>query len=570
MANWINKLCPKIEIKEEKKNYIKKEIIDQGYDEEKFNTYIKNLNNENNNNISKMNCSMDNLKQIVTTFKNINSSSLSSTTEKKEKCPETLEVSIEGIIPGIQKSQYDKDVFKIFGEAFSKHEEKIYCEKLKENELSKREDLYIDIISPVKIKTGGLSFSYYQYTIKTEPIGFSVVRKLSDFELLNETIPKYNKGKFNPLLTKFPMNLSDDSEKKLIFLKYYLNSIIEEPYYRSLPIVLNFLSLSQNEWDIKAKQFQKVKEITSIEKMLDLNGFYDIKISDEENFKATKIKEDLKKKEAAYKKLNEDIDELFPYMEKMSVCLKNISQDLLQLKYIYGDGNKSMETLSDTFHHLYLIIKSWGEDYIKQTNFLKNEFKYFFKYMSKEINSFNDNYERYENIKEEYKNKFAKYQKKSSLKSKHHEEIKEYKKIFGFYLLNVKNEYNKLNERQGKRINKQFFLFNKEREVFFQDYENFLKLFNCKEKEFNIFPPDVSVSFIEKQNDKFNNNSNLNFTNNIKDFEEKEEEKRNSLESIENEEKVDEKNNVKEKVEETEEDDIKNKNREKNSEDSFN
>ena len=92
-----------------------------------------------------------------------------------------LEVSIEGIIPGIPKSQADKDVFKIFGEAFTDYEEKINCYKLSENELSKRKDLSVEILSPVKIKPNGLSFSYFQYTIKTNPIGYSVLRKLSVF-----------------------------------------------------------------------------------------------------------------------------------------------------------------------------------------------------------------------------------------------------------------------------------------------------------------------------------------------------------------------------------------------------
>ena len=165
--------------------------------------------------------------------------------------PETFEISIEGIIPGVPKSQYDKDVFKIFGEAFSNYEERIMCEKMKTNEITKRNDLHVEVCSPVKIKPSGLSFSYFQYTVKTEPIGFSVVRKLSDFELLYETIPKYNNGKYNPLLTKFPIGLSDDSEKKVLFLKFYANALVEDAYYRSLPIVFEFLALSQSEWKKK-------------------------------------------------------------------------------------------------------------------------------------------------------------------------------------------------------------------------------------------------------------------------------------------------------------------------------
>jgi hypothetical protein len=55
----------------------------------------------------------------------------------------SLVYSIEGIIPGIPKNKIDKDIFKIFGEAISNYEEIMNCEKLKENELTEREDLFI-------------------------------------------------------------------------------------------------------------------------------------------------------------------------------------------------------------------------------------------------------------------------------------------------------------------------------------------------------------------------------------------------------------------------------------------
>ena len=92
--------------------------------------------------------------------------------------------------------------------------------------------------------------------------------------------------------------------------------------------------------------------------MPSITGYFDIKISNEDDFKAMKIKEDIKKKDEIYTKLNDNLDELFPIMDKMSVCLKNISQNLLNLKNIYGDGNKSTEVLSNCFQHLYLIIKT--------------------------------------------------------------------------------------------------------------------------------------------------------------------------------------------------------------------
>ena len=87
--------------------------------------------------------------------------------------------------------------------------------------------------------------------------------------------------------------------------------------------------------------------------MYNLDEYFNIKINHEDDFKAMKIKDDIKQKDEIYKKLNENMDELFPIMEKISVCLKNISQNLLNLKNIYGDGHKCNETLSYCYQQLY-------------------------------------------------------------------------------------------------------------------------------------------------------------------------------------------------------------------------
>ena len=481
----------------------------------------------------------------------------------------SLEFSIEGIIPGIPKNKIDKDIFKIFGEAISNYEEIMNCEKLKENELTEREDLFIEIETPMKINPGGICFSYYQYTIKTNPIGYNVIRKLSDIELLYEIIPNYNKTKFNPLLPKFQLGLNDDSEKKLLFLRFYLNSLVEDPYYRSLPIVFDFFSLPQNEWNKKSKEYKKKKEIKDLEKMVNIEGSHYIKISNEEDFQAMRIKDNIKIKDEAYNKLNDDMDELLPIMEKMSVCLKNISQDLLNLKNIYYDGNKSTEILGNCFEQLNLIIKEWGENYIKQKNYLKNEFKYFFKYINKELNSFLKNIELYENVKEEYEKKFMKFQKMPSPEEKDEENIIYLKKLYGLHLVHVIDEYKKLNERQGKRTNKKFISFNKGKEIILQDYNNFNKIFNIKQS-YNL--PDVYSSYLGKQSDILNlNASKISKKSHQNRYSQKEETEERIIveekEDIENKERKEEKENIENKEKEEEKEDIENKEIEEEKED---
>ena len=400
-----------------------------------------------------------------------------------------LDYIFEGIIPGTPKPRRDK---AIFGKQFDNYEKKINCIKIAENELTKRKDLFVKI-----------TFSQSQYTVETSPLGYSVIRKLSDFEILYKTIPKFNYFKFNPLLPKFPSNLDDNSEEKVLFLNYYLNALIEDSYYRSLPIVFNFINLPQIEWDKRVRTYQKVKEITEINKIFNIEDYFNIKINDKNVSNAMKIKDDIKKTEEIYKKLNDNWDELFPIMEKMSICLKKISENYAQLKNIYNKSDKCNEALSNCFQQLCKIFNNWSDNYIKQKNLLKIQFKYFFKYINIETNSFLKNIENYENKKDEYLKVFKKY--KGSHTSRDREYLEQKRDLFGLHLINVIDEYQKLSERQGKRLNKQFFLYNNEKETIFQDFSNFYKLFNFKIKNSLI---DEVVSNIGNKNDILNINQN--------------------------------------------------------------
>ena len=51
--------------------------------------------------------------------------------------------------------------------------------------------------------------------------------------------------------------------------------------------------------------------------MVNLEGSHYIKISNEEDFKAMRIKDNIKIKDEAYNKLNDDMDELLPIFLKI-------------------------------------------------------------------------------------------------------------------------------------------------------------------------------------------------------------------------------------------------------------
>ena len=127
----------------------------------------------------------------------------------------------------------------------------VKTEHLQPNEISDNNELFITISNPQKVKTGLLSLPYFQYDMITQPVGYKVVRKVSDYTFLYETLPIINCTLFNPILPHFELGLKDNSSKKMLYIQNYMNSLIENKSFRTLPIVLEFLTLEQYKWNNK-------------------------------------------------------------------------------------------------------------------------------------------------------------------------------------------------------------------------------------------------------------------------------------------------------------------------------
>lgn len=414
------------------------------------------------------------------------------------------------IILSGKKKNKNKDMFYLE----EKEENKILCQKLEKNELTERNDLDIIISYPNKVKKKMFTNSM-QYIIETNPIGFKTTRELKDFEYLYEKLPLINSKIYNPLLIS---NYSKkDSNKQILALNQYINAIMERAYFRSLPIVYDFISLSIEDWEkAKIEKYDKIKEAYTINQIKNLKGYFnlDIKTADKEYF--FKIKEDINHKSEAFKQFNNAMEGLFDIMEKMSSAIKNIKNALSDLKNKYNINKKC----SNYFANLEIIVQEWGEGYIKQKNYLNDEFKYFFKYMDKENNSFLKFNENCKSNFDIYKSKYEKLKKTEKDK----ETVKNLQKEITFNINNAKDEYEKLNIRQASRIENLLFKFSIKKEELFNDINNFSALLNVfnekREQEKKYLESRKNINKqneikIDNDNEENNNNNKNNDKNNI-------------------------------------------------------
>ena len=516
---------------ESKQLYLREEIIDQGYDPSDFNLYMCNIRQE--ENIDLNNWTLEELKSVVTNYKesqaskvneikeennnenqndnnenqndnnenqnNINENNQNNNTNTNEETNNNIDSGISVI------NLQNANPFDLYQKTGS-------CTKLEKNELTDREDLRVVISDPVKVNPGFFSLSYFQYKVTTYPLNFSTTRKLSDFLFLNEKLPLIHPVIYTPLFPVFHYGVKDDSPKKLRYIQNYMNLLMENIFFRSLPIVYDFLTLSLDDWTQKVKnEYSKITQAKGFDTMPNLEGKYLIKITQEDENKASLIKNEINTKNEGLKNLNYYLDELLALFDKISLTIKNISVCFFEMEKTEKNLNQNNIFIKG-YNNLGNLFQTWSNDYLKQKDFIKDEIKYYFKFMSKEYKYILKNFNNYKGARDEYKKSFDKTKKNKNPTSEDLNMLKEIRKYYGYEMTCLNDEYIKLEKRMEKRLINQFMVFTQNKDIFFQDYENCIKLINFNNKDNNEENNNNNI-----EDNTYNENDNNIDNNNIED-----------------------------------------------------
>ena len=516
-----------------KQLFLRTEIIDQGYDPSDFHLYMCSIRQEESINLDDW--SSQEIRSVVQSFKesrnnevrekqnNMGSNEIVIDENLKIKEQQEKQENNENVKKEVKLQSrntivsIENQLKKQEGDAFDYFEKIIFCEKLENNQITNREDLYITISEPVKINPGFFSISYYQYSVKTFPLNYSVSRKVSDFSFLSQKLPLIHPVRYTPSLPSFQYGLKDDSPKKMLYIQYFMNLLIENKYFRTLPIVFDFLTLPQEDWNKKVKnKYSKIKEAPGFDTMPNFDDKYILKITKEDELKATNIKNEINPKSETLLNINSYFDDLLLAIDKVSACFKNIglSFDVLQKYY------KNNKILNQGYKSLSNLFKIWSNDYLTQKQFFKNDIKYYFKFINKEYINFLKNYENYRLARDEYKKTFDRMKKNKNPTDNDLFLLKDIQKYYAFELIHVNEEYKNLEERQGKRLIKQFVKFSQNKNIIFQDFEKccnlckFQEYANLKDNNNKIVEDEIIINNNDIVENNGDNNNNINNGNN--------------------------------------------------------
>ena len=356
-------------------------------------------------------------------------------------------------------------------------EETITCKKLEPNQFSEIYNLYYTITEPEHKKGGLFSTGYFQYTITNKRDNSTIVRKLKDFDWMKSKLLELYPGIFIPPIGPSHLNLKDDSPKKISYLAKFINALSQNRLVRSTEIYKAFFSLSQEEFEQKKKEIDKLPKPKSISQFDNMEGVIHLRITKDLDNEALHLQKAINKKIDGFKYLDMAFDSLLSTMEEMNKKMKDLSICFEDLKKLFEENNDSV--MENYFEKFTNIMDDWATGYKNQRTFFKNELKYYFKYMQKEYKELLPLFTTFKSSRDAYESSFKKVKKLTTPNPKEEKSLQHLKRYYSYHLNTFLYECSGLVSRHQERISNQLILLDENRTTYMQDYDHFIKLVHC-------------------------------------------------------------------------------------------
>ena len=281
--------------------------------------------------------------------------------------------------------------------------ESLICLISDKNELTKYENIKIEIALGEK-KTGSLfTKSYQTYEISVPILNMKVIRRYSDFEWLRQTlvnmftssvippIPKKNKIGGDRFKEQF-------LEKRTRTLEKFLNLLLQDPNIKSSKILYDFISIEQdNQFNNAKKSYNNFKPPQQLKDYQTFTGKLDIKVDEGTEIYYQNIKDQTELNQELLSKLNKQLKLLNNEMNSVVTRLSEVAKCCEDL-FNHSVKFEQSDEFKISYYQLNEMFKQWSEALKKQNSIMfiniREHFKFsrnIFKSMKDLINSA-DNY----------------------------------------------------------------------------------------------------------------------------------------------------------------------------------
>ena len=387
---------------QQKQILLQTEIIEKNYDKTAFINFCLSK-KENGDDLN--NWTLDELKEIVTEFVNSqNQAQIEAQTESQTVEAQTSEGKT-GENQEIKKEDIEK-IEKFNAEESKNFKEKIIdCRKLEKTQLNDQK-INITVSNPKEMDGGVFGKNYVLYEVKTDPLGWTVSRRFSDFDNLRKLIGKHYPSFYVPPLPNKKMgNRRFDQDfiiKRMKFLNLFINNLVQSEAFKASEILVAFLSYEdRGKFDSKFKEYTTQQPSSYVEEYKTLDGKVTIS-HDEGNEKYfTNINKYFRLQGQILDRLNFSLKMFFNNMNQVAESLQDVQKNF-EILHVLNTRVLMKQTITKSYEEMSCFFKNYRKILIKQNDMVKNHMKDFFKYVNLEGKAYNELIERREELKAKY------------------------------------------------------------------------------------------------------------------------------------------------------------------------
>ncbi len=397
-----------------KKDLLKKEILDNNYDQNKFIEFCVSK-KENGDDLSQW--TLEELQEIIKEFissqeistsenmnNNLNIDSEKKEIETKEEKSninnpnEINNQNIEGDIKQMAETKVEKTT----------KTQTINCRKLEKSQLN---DKVIEVLvqNPKLIETSFISSNYINYEVSTPAMNWVVFRRYSDFLWLRSVLVKFFSGHVVPPIPNKKSGgrrfEKDFIEKRMKFLQKFISAVIENEIYKASEPLIAFLSMTDhNQFEAKMKELTSFQPSPYIEEIKTFSGTVSIASSQDDNEKYFKnIANYFRIQYQLYERLNGNLKEFYNNFYATQKSMENIQKDF-EILHLLNTRVAMKEAITKTYEEYGIFFKNWSRILYKQNITVKSHIKEFFKFAKMEGTSYSELISRRDEARDKYLN----------------------------------------------------------------------------------------------------------------------------------------------------------------------
>ena len=392
---------------ESKQTYLRESILNKGYSADDFMGFLNSKKGEKGLELS--NWTMEELKQTVAEFISIkNKNNLlfldPLINQKDEKKKEDKKKDKKN------KNKKNKNAFHNFNkndildEEAQKNEEYlnaqlqtifepefIQCIVSETTPITEASGVQIKLSSPEKVDGGIFGKSYVTYLVETDPFGFKVRKRYSDFEWLRNALSMQYVGCVLPPLCN--KNYGDRFTEALVLkrkrlLQKFMEGILVHPLMRDSQIFYDFISINnEEEFENKKKNYEKmIVTPVAAKDMKSIDGQIRISVSKEKETYLDNIKDNADINIKIMQQITKAYKALITLIKQSSEKMKEISElwkKLYEVSQSYYETNNTCES----YNLMSKIMKSLSEIEGKNGDLMNNYIREYFRFVKNEFAS---------------------------------------------------------------------------------------------------------------------------------------------------------------------------------------